>query len=83
VVCSNSTSLPEIAGDAAQLVDPRDDADIAAAIARVVREAECRDEMRQRGFVQAARFSWRRHTLETLRVFRDVDQRVTGGNGRS
>jgi glycosyltransferase involved in cell wall biosynthesis len=79
VVCSNTTSLPEIAGEAAQLVDPRDPEAIAAAIASLVREPERREELRRRGFTQAARFSWRRHTLETLRVFREVHQRVTGG----
>jgi glycosyltransferase involved in cell wall biosynthesis len=79
VVCSNTTSLPEIAGDAARLVDPRDPDAIAAAIADIVRDGECREAMRRRGFTQAARFSWRRHTLETLRVFRAVHQRVTGG----
>ncbi len=79
VVCSNTTSLPEIAGDAAQLVEPRDAEALADAIAGVLRDEDCRALMRRRGFVQAARFSWRRHTLETLRVFRDVHQRVTGG----
>jgi glycosyltransferase involved in cell wall biosynthesis len=79
VVCSNTTSLPEIAGDAAHLVDPRDADALAAAVADVVRDADCRQAMVRRGFMQAARFSWRRHTLETLRVFREVHRRVTGG----
>jgi glycosyltransferase involved in cell wall biosynthesis len=72
VVCSNTTSLPEIAGDAAWLVDPCDPEAIAAGIADVLDDDERRHAMRARGFTQAARFSWRRHTLQTLRVFREV-----------
>jgi glycosyltransferase involved in cell wall biosynthesis len=70
VVCSNTTSLPEIAGDAALLVDPEDPEAIAAAIAAVLREPARRDLMRRRGQLRASQFSWRRHTLDTLAVLR-------------
>jgi glycosyltransferase involved in cell wall biosynthesis len=72
VVCSNTTSLPEIAGDAALLVDPANPEAIAEAVARLLGSPDLRRECSERGRRQAARFSWRRHTTETLRVFHDV-----------
>ena len=74
VVCSNTTSLPEIAGDAAELVDPRDPDAIAAAIVRLLSDRELRAERVRRGRARAATYSWRRHTLETLAVLRMVHQ---------
>jgi glycosyltransferase involved in cell wall biosynthesis len=49
VVCSNQTSLPEVAGDAALLVDPRNVNAIADAMIRVHRDTKLRSELRQRG----------------------------------
>ena len=69
VVCSNTSSLPEIAGDAALLVDPADTDQIAHALGRVLREPDLADEMRRRGCAQAARFSWARAAAETARVY--------------
>ena len=68
VVCSNTTSLPEVAGDAALLVAPQDPEGLADAIRLVLVEGKLRDELRQRGLARARLFSWRRFTLETLAV---------------
>jgi glycosyltransferase involved in cell wall biosynthesis len=76
VVCSNTTSLPEIAGDAAVLVDPTDHEAIADGIARVLRDAALRKELIGRGLEQARKFSWRRHTVETLRVLHSVHEAI-------
>ncbi len=58
VMCSNVTSLPEVAGDAALLVNPLDEADIASGMARLASDSELREKLIRRGFQQAARFSW-------------------------
>lgn len=76
VVCSNTTSLPEIAGDAALQADPNDPEAFAAALAELLRSPELRASLRARGQAQAARCSWRRHTVETLRVFNQVHQQL-------
>jgi glycosyltransferase involved in cell wall biosynthesis len=76
VVCSNTSSLPEIAGDAALLVDPFDSEAIAAAAARLLREADLRADMRARGIQQAKLFSWQRHTRETVAVFYRVHRQI-------
>jgi glycosyltransferase involved in cell wall biosynthesis len=79
VVCSNTTSLPEIAGDAALQVDPTNPDAIAEAVARLLGSPELRRECGVRGQRQAARFSWRRHTTETLRVFHLVHRSARVG----
>jgi len=76
VVCSNTSSLPEIAGDAALQVDPFDGEAFAAAAARLLRDADLRMDMRARGLSQAARFSWQRHTRETIAVFYRVHRQI-------
>ncbi|MBS1968258.1 MAG: glycosyltransferase [Chloroflexi bacterium SZAS-1] len=76
VVCSNTTSLPEIAGDAALQANPRDPEAFADALAQVLRDAELRALLRTRGYAQAAKFSWQRHTIETLGVFYRVHQQL-------
>lgn len=70
VICSNASSLPEVVGDAALLVDPRDIGEIANAIARVLTDRHLCDELRAKGFIQAAKFSWERAARETLAVYR-------------
>lgn len=72
VACSNASSLPEVAGDAALLFDPTDPAAIAAAIAHALSDASLRDDLRQRGLVQAARFSWAETAQATVAAYRHV-----------
>jgi glycosyltransferase involved in cell wall biosynthesis len=72
VVCSDGSSLPEVAGDAALRVDPRDAEDLADALARIVTDEGLRDDLVERGFQQAARFSWRRCAEEVLSVLEAV-----------
>ncbi|MBN1886569.1 MAG: glycosyltransferase family 4 protein [Thermoflexales bacterium] len=58
LVCSNSSSLPEVAGQAALLVDPLDVDSIAQALVRIVADEDLRQDLTRRGYEQAARFSW-------------------------
>ncbi|MBI4789825.1 MAG: glycosyltransferase family 4 protein [Chloroflexi bacterium] len=69
VICSNTSSLPEVVGDAALLVNPRDVGEIAGAIERVVRDTALKNELRVKGLAQAAKFSWERAARETLSVY--------------
>lgn len=57
VVCSNTSSLPEVAGDAGLMVDPYDTQAITAAIRRIDADADLRAALTQRGIVQASRYS--------------------------
>ena len=70
MVCSSSSSLPEVVGDAALTVDPLDETALAAALARALQDDTLRLEMRARGLVRAAGFSWERTARETVAVYR-------------
>lgn len=58
VVTSNTSALPEIAADAALLVDPTSVEQIAAALQRIMNDTSLRQQLRRKGLAQAAQFSW-------------------------
>jgi glycosyltransferase involved in cell wall biosynthesis len=58
VACSNASSLPEVAGDAALLFDPESEPAIADAIRNLLGDSALRDRLRAAGRAQAARFTW-------------------------
>jgi glycosyltransferase involved in cell wall biosynthesis len=72
VVCANGSSLPEVAGDAALMVDPLDVDSIAKGLAAVVTDDGLCQELVRRGLVQMQRFSWHRCAQETLQVLEDA-----------
>jgi glycosyltransferase involved in cell wall biosynthesis len=66
VACSNTTSLPEVAGSAALYFDPEDTGAIADAIARLLTDGELRERLAVAGREQAVRFTWERAAAGTL-----------------
>lgn len=72
VVTSGRSSLPEAAGDSALMVDPRDTAALAQAIARVLEDRDLRATMIEKGFRHAGRFSWRHSAEKLLAVFESL-----------
>jgi glycosyltransferase involved in cell wall biosynthesis len=70
VACSNATSLPEVAGDAALLFDPESVDAMAAAVRRLVTDDVLRAELSARGRAQAARFSWQATAAGTVASYR-------------
>lgn len=74
VACSNVSSLPEIAGDAALQFDPDDAGAIAQAIQRLVEEATLCADLQARGVAQAARFTWEHTAARTLSSYRGLLQ---------
>jgi glycosyltransferase involved in cell wall biosynthesis len=72
VVTSATSSLPEVAGDAAVLVDPRDAHAIADAIARIWGDADEAERLRRAGIERASKFSWDACAEATLAVYRRV-----------
>jgi glycosyltransferase involved in cell wall biosynthesis len=72
VVTSNVSSLPEVAGDAALMVDPYDVEEIAHAIQRVLDDETLRQTMIERGFAQARRFTWERSARQLLEIYSRV-----------
>jgi glycosyltransferase involved in cell wall biosynthesis len=75
VVTSNVSSLPEVAGDAAALVDPYDVDSIVEGLRRVLSDPALADEMRRKGLVRAREFSWERSVAKTRQVYQEVGSR--------
>ncbi len=72
VVASNTSSLPEVAGDAAVLLPPINPLSWAAALSRIIHQKSYAATLRERGFKQASQFSWAKAAQATLRVIEDV-----------
>ncbi|MBI2816923.1 MAG: glycosyltransferase family 4 protein [Acidobacteria bacterium] len=72
VITSNCSSMPEIAGDAALLVDPRDVSQIAEAMRRVTEDVALAERLRSRGKKRATLFSWEKCANETWAVYQEL-----------
>jgi glycosyltransferase involved in cell wall biosynthesis len=72
VVTSNVSSLPEVVGDAALLIDPRDPGAIAAAMARVLTDSALRADLIRRGYERVRAFSWARSVARVKQVYTEV-----------
>jgi alpha-1,3-rhamnosyl/mannosyltransferase len=79
VICSNTASMPEVAGNAAVLIDPCDAEELAVAIDTLTGDRDMRYAQIQKGLSRAAEFSWRR----TAELTRDVFYLVSKGSGIS
>jgi glycosyltransferase involved in cell wall biosynthesis len=72
VVCSSRSSLPEVAGSAALMVDPDDSTQTAAAIVRVLEDAQLAAKLHEKGMRQAAQFTWTRTAATTLKAYEQI-----------
>ncbi len=75
VITSNISSLPEVGGDAADYVDPREVASITAGLRRVLGDEPYREELSRRGLARAGEFSWARFAERTLEVLQSASSR--------
>lgn len=72
VITSNVSSMPEVAGDAGILVNPRRVDELADALWRILTDRELHDELARKGVERAQMFSWTRTARETLAVYEQV-----------
>ena len=72
VVCSNVNSLPEVVGDAAEIVNPENVFDIARGMREVLLDRPRRSQLVERGFQQARRFSWERTAQQVLDAYEEI-----------
>lgn len=72
VITSNRSSLPEVTGEAAMLIDPHEPEAIAAAMEKVIRDRPFRQEMIQKGKARAKQFSWEKTAKATLEAYRRI-----------
>lgn len=80
-ITSNVSSLPEVAGDAALTIAPGDARTLAEAIAQALHDTTLRQQMRERGLQQAAKFNWPTAARQTARVYEEVLNHREGMNG--
>ena len=76
VMCANNSSLPEIAGAAALLVEPTDVEALADAMLRLSEDEALRQQLIAAGYENVKRFSWEKAARETMAVFAQVHQRT-------
>jgi glycosyltransferase involved in cell wall biosynthesis len=77
VVTSNVSSLPEVVGDAALLIDPHDAGALANAISRVLTDGNLRADLIRRGHARVKAFSWERSVARTHAIYHEV---IEGGS---
>ena len=72
VITANVSSLPEVAGNAAVLVDPNDSKQLALNLQTVINDLTLRKKMIKLGFAQVKKFSWERTAQETLKIYEKI-----------
>ncbi len=72
VITSNTSSLPEVVGDAGVQIDPSSPHSLADAVLWLLNDDSIRKEFAKKGLEQSRQFSWRKCAEETMQVFRDV-----------
>jgi glycosyltransferase involved in cell wall biosynthesis len=72
VIASNRSAVPEVAGDAAWLVDPEDTEELAGALMALTRDPERRADLSRRGLERAAKFTWAEAVEKTWQVYREL-----------
>jgi len=72
VITSNISSLPEVAGDAALLVYPKDEKEIAKAMMALVDDEKLRNKLIKRGYEQVKKFSWQKTAEKTLELYHKI-----------
>jgi len=77
VITSSTSSLPEVAGDAALLIDPYDPHTIAEAINRILHDQPLREQLQQRGYQQVQRYTWSKAAEKMLSIYQQLHDGVT------
>lgn len=72
VLTSNVSSLAEIAGDAALLIDPQDESALAEGLLRLLSDSALRERLKAAGRARAAQFTWQQAAQQTLAVYREL-----------
>jgi glycosyltransferase involved in cell wall biosynthesis len=72
VISSNTTAIPEVAGDAALLVNPTNKDEIVAALLRILTDNVFKETLKQRGLERVKLFSWRRMAEQILQTYEEV-----------
>lgn len=72
VITSDTSALPEIAGDAALLVDPKNENEMAKQMTRLINDAALYETQRGKGFANARRFNWTDAAKKTMEIYKEL-----------
>jgi len=75
VITSNTSSLPEVAGEAGIMINPQNINGLAEAMSKVLTNSKLRDNMVKKGLEQAKSFSWEKTAEQTLEVYHSAENR--------
>lgn len=75
VIVANTSSLPEVVGEAGVLVDPMDVEAIAKAVYRIRNDLEYRNDLKQKGLLQAKNFTWYESATRTIEIYEELAQK--------
>jgi glycosyltransferase involved in cell wall biosynthesis len=76
VITSNTSSMPEVAGDAAILIDPFNPAEITDAMMQILEDKELRSNLIKKGLIRAAAFSWKAMAQNVLEIYRQMGKNL-------
>ncbi|MFQ3575409.1 MAG: glycosyltransferase family 1 protein [Cytophagales bacterium] len=76
VITSNVTSMPEVAGDAALLVDPKNPLDIAEKLIQLTKDNALRNELILKGFEQSKKFNWEKSALQLMGIYDALKKKI-------
>lgn len=72
VIATHTSSIPEVVGNAALLVNPESHMQIADAMLKIIKDPELAEELRERGFKQSGKFSWEESAKKLLKIFNKI-----------
>jgi glycosyltransferase involved in cell wall biosynthesis len=72
VIASNVSSIPEVVGDGALLINPFDADDLKDSMARMLTDESLRSEIAQKGYERSKEFTWDKTCLNTLKVYEEA-----------
>jgi len=72
VITSNTSSMPEVSGNAAYIVNPYKPEEITAGIEKLLSDSILRDDLRKKGLLQAEKFSWKHMAENVLKLYHEV-----------
>ncbi|OLN32160.1 glycosyltransferase family 4 protein [Desulfosporosinus metallidurans] len=72
VAASNTSSIPEVAGDAAMLFDPQDEEEMSKIVTGILESRETREELSLKGLERAKMFTWENTLMRTMEIYKEV-----------
>lgn len=72
VITSDTSSMPEVSGNAALIIDPYKPDEITHAMIRLMKDEELRNDLIKKGYIQASKFSWKNMAQEVLNLYREI-----------